>query len=179
MGVGLRYGTLFFLYLFLPSLQRGRFLTFGHIGLTIHTLFPLLFSTLDASPNTRPEFTPPLHILLLLSLRNLSPFSQPFALVFISYTLSIKYPYRPQASAAAAICLKQYHIPLNPFLSFVSLYIRRGNGVLGSWAEYDRPFLFVILGCLCLVDGQKRVNRTPLGRWTGRSHHLRCVLEDV
>lgn len=113
------------------------------------------------------------HTIIIISSQSLSPFPQPFALVFISYTLSIKYPYRPQASAAAAICLKQYHIPLNPFLSFVSLYIRRGNGVLGSWAEYDRPFLFVILGCLCLVDAQKGSTGRLLG--DGQEDVIICV----
>jgi hypothetical protein len=140
-------------------------LTFGHIGLTIHTLFPLLFNTLDVSPNTRPEFYAAFaHTIIIISSQSL-PFRNCLLVCSysFSYTLSIKYPYRPQASAAAAICLKQYHIPLNQFLSFVSLYIRRGNGVLGSLAEYDRPFLFVILGCLCLVDSQKGSTGRLLG----------------
>lgn len=105
----------------------GPFDFFWAYGLTIHTLFALRFSTLDISPNTRPEFHAAFCTLLplLLPLRNLSLFETACSYSFS--TLSIKYPYRSQASAAAAICLKQYHIPLNQFLFFVSLYKKGGT----------------------------------------------------
>jgi hypothetical protein len=70
-----------------------------------------------------------LHITITITSSQSLPFHICLLLFFFRIPRVSEYPYRPQASAAAAICLKQYHIPLNQFLSFVSLYIRRGNGV--------------------------------------------------